>query len=243
MRALAVIPARRASSRLPAKPLAFIAGRPMVRHVYEASVASGVFADVIVATDDPEIVSVVESFGGQVELSSSQHRTGTDRVAEVAARHAGFDVVANVQGDQPFVTESMLRALVDPFGQDRAPEMSTIGCPLPEGAADDPHVVKVLLDRSDNAIYFSRAPVPYRWNPGEAPVLHHLGLYAFTPQALGRYAGLEPTPLEAIEGLEQLRALEHGWRIRVGRTEAGAIEVNTAEDLAAARAQMGEPSR
>lgn len=214
----------------------------MVRRVYDASVASGVFAEVIVATDDVEILDVVAAFGGHVELSSSEHLSGTDRVAEVGARHPGFDVVANVQGDQPFVTEPMLRSLVEPFAHSSPPDMSTIGCPLPDAAAEDPHVVKVLLDRVDNAIYFSRAPVPHRWNPGEAPVLHHLGLYAFTPESLGRYAELEPTPLEAIEGLEQLRALEHGWRIRVARSETSALEVNTMEDLVAARELMGECS-
>lgn len=240
MRALAVIPARRASSRLPAKPLELIAGRPMIRHVYEATVESGCFADVVVATDDAEICGVVEGFGGVAELTSTSHATGTDRVAEVSGRRDGFDVVANVQGDQPFVTAAMLGALLQPFMDALPPQMTTLGCPLSDGAADDPHVVKVLVDRHDDAIYFSRAPVPYRWNSGEVPVLHHLGLYAFTPDALRRYTLLEPTPLEAIEGLEQLRALEHGWRIRVGRSETGALEVNTAEDLVAARALMGE---
>lgn len=240
MRALAVIPARRASSRLPAKPLELIAGRPMIRLVYEATARSGYFADVVVATDDAEIQGVVEDFGGVAELTSAHHATGTDRVAEVSGRRDGYDIVANVQGDQPFVTRSMLSALLQPFSDVSPPQMATLGCPLPVGAADDPHVVKVLLDRHDDAIYFSRAQVPHPWNAGKAPVLHHLGLYAFTPDALLHYTLLDPTPLEAIEGLEQLRALEHGWKIRVARSATGALEVNTAEDLAAARELMEE---
>jgi 3-deoxy-manno-octulosonate cytidylyltransferase (CMP-KDO synthetase) len=194
---------------------------------------------VVVATPDQEIVDVVRAFGGEAVLTSALHPTGTDRVAEVAATTTA-DVVVNIQGDQPFVTPEMLEQLVAPFTGASGVLMSTLGAPIaPDLDPADGNVVKVVCDRNGDALYFSRSPIPYYRTPGPAPVLHHLGLYAFTRDFLGLYQSLDPTPLEQCEGLEQLRVLEHGFRIRVSRTEAPAIEVNTPGDLAAAIAHAG----
>lgn len=241
MRALAVVPARYQSSRFPGKPLAELAGRPMVQWVYEAAAGSGVFAHVVVATDDDQIAACVRDFGGVVELTSGEHLTGTDRVAEVAGRHPEADVVANVQGDQPFVTAEMLAALVSPYRAGRRPDMTTLACPFANQPQRlDPDVVKVLLDQQRRALYFSRAPVPYERAPGDTPTYHHLGLYAFSAEFLARYADLDPTPFEQAEGLEQLRVLEHGHTIEVALVAEPVIEVNTPADLERARALVDQ---
>jgi 3-deoxy-manno-octulosonate cytidylyltransferase (CMP-KDO synthetase) len=170
-------------------------------------------------------------------MTSSQHETGTDRVAEVAQRYPEMEVVVNVQGDQPFVNSTMLLELVQPYLEGETPEMTTLACPLdPETGYHDPNVVKVILDRHQHALYFSRSPIPYYRNPGTVPVFHHLGLYAFQRKFLAEYATLTPTPLEQCEALEQLRALEHGYCIRVCQTRAAVPEVNTPEDLVKAEA-------
>jgi len=239
MEVLGVIPSRMGAVRFPGKPLADLAGRPLVQWVYEAAAACPRLDRVVVATPDQEIADVVRRFGGEAVLTSPLHPTGTDRVAEVAASTSA-DVVVNVQGDQPFVTPEMLEHLVAPFALGQDVLMSTVGAPLgPLVDPEDGNVVKVVCDRNGDALYFSRAPIPYYRTPGPAPVLHHLGLYAFTKAFLGVYQTLAPTPLELCEGLEQLRVLEHGYRIRVARTDAPAIEVNTPADLVAAIAHAG----
>ena len=234
MSILAVIPVRQGATRLPGKPLADLDGRPVVQWVYDAARACPAFDDVIVATDTEEIAAAVRAFGGQVELTGTDHRTGTDRVAEVAERHPEADVVVNVQGDQPFATPEMLSALVEPYVRGERPAMTTLASPLDPAAHDDPNSVKVVCDVHGDALYFSRSPIPYL--RGEAPeLLHHLGLYAFTRVSLLAYPGLPSTPLERAEQLEQLRALEHGVRIRVCRAERSVLEINTPEDLEQAR--------
>jgi len=237
MNILAVIPARYASQRFPGKPLVLIEGRPMVQWVYEAALGCAAFSRVVVATDSGLIAEAVLAFGGAVELTGSTHETGTDRVAEVAARYPESDVVVNVQGDQPFVSAPMLHALVQPFLDGRVPPMATLGCPLDmEQGYADPNTVKVICNQHGDALYFSRSPVPYLRNPGRVPVYQHLGLYAFQRSFLTEYARLAPTPLERAEGLEQLRVLEHGYRIAVSLTEYAVPEINTPEDLEAGRA-------
>lgn len=235
MRVLGVIPTRMAAVRFPGKPLADLAGRPLVQWVYESASASGALDQVVVATPDHEIIEVVRGFGGEALLTSPDHPTGTDRVAEVAVTSTA-DVVVNVQGDQPFVTPAMIQRLVAPFGDAQGDSggvvMSTLGATL--DLAHDPsdqNVVKVVCDQRGDALYFSRSSIPYYRRPGLAPVLHHMGLYAFTRIFLAVYQSLTPTPLELCEGLEQLRALEHGYHIRVCPTDAPAIEVNTPEDM------------
>lgn len=239
MKLLAVIPARYASTRFPGKPLVMIGDRPMVQRVYEAARSCQAFSKVIVATDSEKIADCVRGFGGLVEMTSSDHETGTDRVAEVAGRHSEMDVVANVQGDQPFVTSEMLTQLVAPYLAGKAPDMTTLACPLTgESAYRDPNTVKVLCDRHQQALYFSRAPIPYYRNRQAAPVYHHLGLYAFRRDFLAHYSQLTPTPLEQCEALEQLRVLEHGYRIMVSQTAASILEINTPEDLEKSKSIM-----
>ena len=236
MQILAVIPARYSSQRFPGKPLAQIGDRPMVQWVYEAAKSCPAFSEVVVATDDARIADCVEKFGGKVEMTSPNHPAGTDRVAEVAQRYPEMGAVANVQGDQPFVTAPMLTQLVAPYQADEMPDMTTLASPLEaETGYADPNVVKVICDQQDNALYFSRSPIPYYREKVKAPVFHHLGLYAFSRNFLLQYAQLSPTPLETCEGLEQVRVLEHGYRIRVCYTETQVIEVNTPEDLSLAQ--------
>jgi 3-deoxy-manno-octulosonate cytidylyltransferase (CMP-KDO synthetase) len=232
---IAVVPARYAASRFPGKPLADLAGRPVIRWVYEAAAGSQLFDEVVVATDDERIAHAVNDFGGSVELTQTDHRTGTDRVAEVADRRPEAEVVVNVQGDQPFVHQAMLAALVQPYLDGDTPAMSTLACPVAdESLMLDPNVVKVVCDLHGHALYFSRSPIPYTGD-GEASVLHHLGLYAFTRATLLAFPSLPSGPLERTERLEQLRALEHGMRIRVCQTAEAGPEINTPADLEMAR--------
>lgn len=237
---LVVIPVRMAATRLPGKPLALLRDRPVVAWVHAAAAACPEVDRVVVATDSPEIADTVAGFGGEVVMTSSACATGTDRVAEAARLLPGHQVVVNLQGDLPFATPEMLRRLIAPFVAADPTVMATIGAPLQPGQIDDPDAVKVLLDRNGDALYFSRAPVPYVRVRMPAPVLHHLGLYAFEAEFLQHFATLPPTPLEQIEGLEQLRALEHGHRIRVSEVEHAVLEINTPSDLAAARALVEE---
>lgn len=237
MKILAVIPARYSSQRFPGKPLVMIGDRPMVQWVYEAAKQCPAFSQVIVATDDQRIADCVQRFGGEVAMTRTDHLTGTDRVAEVAERYPEMDVIANVQGDQPFATPTMLTQLVVPYLEGERPDMTTLACPIEDHAAyADPNVVKVICDQHHRALYFSRSPIPYFRNPGPAPVFHHLGLYAFRRDFLAAYANLSPTPLEHCEALEQLRVLEHGYQIRVCQTRIAVPEINTPEDLLNAKA-------
>ena len=249
---LAVIPARYQSQRFPGKPLVKIGKgaqeRTMVQRVYDAAKSCPAFSRVIVATESEEIAECVCGFGGEVELTSDTHETGTDRIAEVAARHPEYQVVVNVQGDQPFVRPQMLKELVEPYvsaaaASDTAslPDMTTLACPLDiKNDLDNPNVAKVICDRNSNALYFSRSPIPYFRKQLKAPVYHHLGLYAFRADFLATYTQLEATPLEQCESLEQLRVLEHGYRIRVCQTETAIIEINTPEDLTVAQSLIAE---
>jgi 3-deoxy-manno-octulosonate cytidylyltransferase (CMP-KDO synthetase) len=240
---LAVIPAREAARRFPGKPLADLAGRPLVQWVYEAAASCPSFREVIVATESETIAERVRGFGGRVEMTSPDHPSGTDRVAEVAERHPEAAVVANVQGDQPFATPEMLTALVAPYRAGETPQMTTLACPLVDLAWwEDPNVVKVVRGVDGYALYFSRSSIPHGAADEGSVVrpLHHLGLYAFTRETVLRFPSLPPTPLEHQERLEQLRALEHGIRIKVCDTDRPVMEVNTPEDLEAAEELMRE---
>lgn len=238
MNVLAVVPVRYQATRFPGKPLADLGGRPLVQWVHDAATSCAAFDNVIVATDSSEIATRVRDFGGVVEITRSEHLSGTDRVAEVAERHAESDVVVNVQGDQPFVSAQMLQALVEPFLAGDDPSMTTLACPLLDPEAwTNPNVVKVARGADGHALYFSRSPIPYGAADSDSHVqpLHHLGLYAFARSTLLRLHALPPTPLEHQERLEQLRALEHGIRIRVCETDRPLLEVNMPEDLDRAR--------
>jgi 3-deoxy-manno-octulosonate cytidylyltransferase (CMP-KDO synthetase) len=178
-------------------------------------------------------------------MTSPAHHTGSDRVAEVALRNPGVDVFVNAQGDQPFITEDMWGDLVAPYLAGEMAPMSTLGCPLAgDSDVDDPNTVKVVCDLASYALYFSRSPITYRRGAGCPQLLHHVGVYAFTREFLVQYAELGPTPLEQCEGLEQLRVLEHGHRVRVCVTASPApIEINTPDDLARAEAALDRGGR
>jgi 3-deoxy-manno-octulosonate cytidylyltransferase (CMP-KDO synthetase) len=239
MKAIGIIPARWQATRLPGKPLAEIAGRPMIQHVYERAREAASLTEVIVATDDERILAAVRECGGQAVLTSPDHRSGTDRVAEAAAERDA-DVVVNIQGDEPLIDPHAIDALVAPFLSEPALSMTTLAVPIRAAEEiDDPGVVKVVVDRHGYALYFSRYPVPYQREEGTGSSggrLKHLGLYAYRADFLQAFSRMEPTPLEQAEKLEQLRALENGERIFVVLTEHDAVSVDTPEDLARVRA-------
>jgi 3-deoxy-manno-octulosonate cytidylyltransferase (CMP-KDO synthetase) len=233
---LAVIPARYNSQRFPGKPLAMIGKYPMIQWVYEAALNCNSFKKVIVATDSEKIADCVRAFGGYVEMTSSEHLSGTDRVAEVAEKYENIDVIANIQGDQPFVSTKMIEELLKPYLNGQFPDMTTLACPLDmKRGYFDPNVVKVLCDKNNKALYFSRAPIPYFRNEGTVPVYQHIGLYAFRRDFLLNYKQLQPTQLEYCEGLEQLRVLENGYDIIVGYIDEIVFEVNTPNELVQAQ--------
>ncbi|HXW07563.1 MAG TPA: 3-deoxy-manno-octulosonate cytidylyltransferase [Vicinamibacterales bacterium] len=230
--ATAVIPARYLSTRFPGKPLVDIAGRPMIEHVYRRASAARSVDRVIVATDDERIAAAVRAFGGDVRMTAATHRSGTDRLAEVAAA-LGCDLVVNVQGDEPLVEPAMIDEAVAPFTAAPDLQMSTLRRRLDDPAERaNPNVTKVVVDRAGYALYFSRAPIPYVRNGcPPAPAYRHIGLYVYRRECLLQLARLAPTALEESEALEQLRALEHGIRIKVVETQHDAIGVDTPDDL------------
>jgi 3-deoxy-manno-octulosonate cytidylyltransferase (CMP-KDO synthetase) len=232
MKILCVIPSRIGSTRLPRKPLLSIRGKPMVQWVYEQASKCSVINQVIVATDDNEIKEVIEEVGGQAWLTPKDIPTGSDRVAFVAEAFPEMDIIINLQGDEPFIKPIMLEELIIPYLQGECPDMTTLACPLnKESDYQNPGIVKVILDQHNNAIYFSRSPIPYFRMPGMAPVYHHMGIYAFRRDFLKTYQTLPATPLERVEALEQLRALEHGYKIKVCKTTNRTLEINTLEEL------------
>jgi 3-deoxy-manno-octulosonate cytidylyltransferase (CMP-KDO synthetase) len=241
MRTIGVIPARYKSSRLEGKPLADIHGKSMVQHVYERARRASCLDDVVVATDDERIRSVVQSFGGKAVMTSAEHRSGTDRVAE-AVRAMDADVVVNIQGDEPMLDPAMLAEVVDPFRSDTSVGVVTLKKRVThESDFADPGVVKVVTDPAGYALYFSRSLIPYpRKRTPQFAVFEHLGLYAYTRSALMRLAELPPSELEEIESLEQLRALENGIRILVIETASRQemLSVDTQADLERARELM-----
>lgn len=233
MKVLCIIPARYASTRLPGKPLRDIAGKPMIVRVYERAVQARLVRDVVVATDDERIRAAVEAHGGRAVMTRADHATGTDRLAEVAARMTDYDLVVNVQGDEPLIEPAVIDALIEPFLADETLSMATVKTEIHDAAeAENPNNVKVITDVNGNALYFSRARIPYARSAG-AKVYKHIGIYAYRRDFLLDYARMEQTPLELSESLEQLRALENGRRIRVVETDAVFIGVDTEEDLTA----------
>lgn len=232
MKILCVIPSRIGSTRIPRKPLLPIQGKPMIQWVYENASRCKIISQVLVATDSEEIAASITNIGGNVELTDSDIQTGSDRAAVIAENYPEMDVVINLQGDEPFIKPSMLEQLVTPYLDGESPEMTTLASPLNmQTNFTDPGAVKVITDLNGNAIYFSRSPIPYlREKIERLPVYHHIGLYAFRRDFLLNYAKLPQTPLEKAEALEQLRALEHGYKIRVCLTEGRTLEINTKEE-------------
>ena len=250
-----VIPARYASSRFPGKPLVMIAGRPMIQHTYERACQARLVDTVIVATDDARIAAAVEAFGGQVVMTSAAHPSGTDRVAEVVAQGA-HEIIVNVQGDEPCIAPQAIDAMIQPLRDDPAVSMTTLAHALRNiDELLSPNVVKVVVNRCGDALYFSRASMPYdRSAWPQAPQLlaatgqalrpppgcyRHLGLYAYRREVLLHLAQLPQTVLEQVEQLEQLRALEHGYRVRVVLTTYESVGVDTPADVAHAERVLG----
>ena len=232
MRTLCVIPARYASTRLPGKPLADICGKPMICRVLERASRAQKPEKVIVATDDERIYDAVRAEGGEAILTRADHPTGTDRLAEVAEAYPEVDLIVNVQGDEPLIEPSVIDDLIAPFEMDENLPMATVMVRMEDAAEQlNPNNVKVIVDKLGYALYFSRSLVPYP-RAAAGPVYKHIGIYAYRRDFLLRYARLEPTPLEKAESLEQLRALENGYGIRVLETDCRFVGVDTPENLA-----------
>jgi len=218
MRAVGVIPARFAASRFPGKPLAEIAGVPLVRRVWEGARSAERLARVIVATEDERIATACRGFGAEVALTSPDHMTGTDRIAEVAAS-LDEAIIVNIQGDEPLIEGAVIDAAVDALAADPSVSMSTVVHPADPDALDDPNRVKVVMDRNGRALYFSRSRIPYVRDGATMRMWQHVGLYAYRREFLLAFVKLAPTALERAESLEQLRALENGYAIKVATIE------------------------
>jgi 3-deoxy-manno-octulosonate cytidylyltransferase (CMP-KDO synthetase) len=236
-----VIPARFASSRFPGKPLASLAGKPLIQHVYERVQGCAAVQRIVVATDDARVAEAVQRFGGDCLVTTESYRTGTDRVAGVA-RHMTGDLFINVQGDEVILDPALLTELIAGFRSCRA-EIGTVKRALSAGEIENPAVVKVVTNDSGEALYFSRAIIPYVRDPDSAGstatrYFMHLGMYIFTRASLERFAALPTGRLEHLEKLEQLRALEHGMPIRVWETQHRSLRVDTPEDAAEAEREL-----
>ena len=241
---IAIIPARYASTRFPAKPLAMLGGKPVIQRVYEQ--VTGVLDDAVVATDDERIYDAVRAFGGKVEMTSTAHRSGTDRCREAYDKQGrAYDVVVNVQGDEPFIRREQLEALKHCF-ENPTTDIATLVKPFSESdglaALENPNSPKVVLDAQSQAVYFSRSVIPYLRNVPREEWLakhtfyKHIGIYAFRSEVLRKVTTLPQSPLELAESLEQLRWLENGYKIGVGITDAETVGIDTPEDLARAEA-------
>ena len=236
---IVIIPARYASTRFPAKPLALLGGKPVIERVYEQ--VKGVVERVVVATDDERIYQAVEAFGGEVVMTSTEHRSGTDRCWEAYQKQGEeYDVVINVQGDEPFIAHSQLRAIMACF-EDEATDIATLVKPFAESdglaALENPNSPKVVLDAASRAIYFSRSVIPYlrgversEWLK-EHTFYKHIGMYAFRTSVLREITALPQSTLEKAESLEQLRWLENGYKIGVGISDIETVGIDTPEDL------------
>ena len=236
MKYIALIPARYASTRFPGKPLARLGGKPVIQRVYEQ--VSSIIPDTFVATDDDRIYEAVCQFGGRAVMTSTHHKSGTDRIAEAVEKlHSDHDVIVNVQGDEPFIRRAQIMALCQCF-EDEETQIATLGKPFEDmTAVENPNSPKIAVDCRGFALYFSRSVIPFvRGEQHEEwlrhfPYLKHLGLYAYRREVLEAITRLPQSPLEKAESLEQLRWLENGYRIRVGITDMETIGIDTPEDL------------
>lgn len=242
MAVVAIIPVRYGSTRFPGKPLAMIGPKPMVQHVYESASRARGLDRLLVATDDRRILKTVKDFGGEAVLTSKRHRSGTDRLAEVA-RKIRAEWVVNVQGDLPFVQALTIERALRPLRQDRSICMGTVKTPIYRKEEWlNPNVVKVVTDNRGFALYFSRAPIPHGREAGalggkkKSWGYRHVGVYVYRRDFLLKFSRLRPTELERTERLEQLRALDHGYPIRVMEVDEPSVEVDTPEDLKRAEA-------
>ena len=234
MEAIGIIPARYGSTRFPGKVLVKIKGKTMIQRVYEQAKKSASLKDVIVATDDQRIFREVERFGGKAVMTSQRCKSGTDRVAEVAKK-LKEEIIVNIQGDEPFLPPQMIEEGLLPFKKDKGILIGTIATKIKDYSVyNDPNVVKVAVDKDNFALYFSRSPLPYLREvkfSSILPIYKHIGLYIFRRTFLLKFNSLPKSPLEKIEGLEQLRALENGYPIKVVITRYDSLSIDTQEDL------------
>jgi 3-deoxy-manno-octulosonate cytidylyltransferase (CMP-KDO synthetase) len=230
-RVVGIIPARWSSTRFPGKAIRELAGKPLVQHVWHRCCEAGIFDQIIVATDDTRIAETVFGFGGEVSLTSSEHLSGTDRIAEVARKLKKAAIVFNIQGDEPLVEPALLRRLTKRILLDKTIKIITAAKLISPEAAKREHVVKVVFNQAQDALYFSRSEIPFSRTGLDRPLYQHLGIYGYRRSALLKFVRLRPGPLEQAEHLEQLRALENGMKIRVIVSESRAIGVDTPEDL------------
>lgn len=238
MKISGIIPARFDSSRFPGKPLIDIEGKSMIRRVYEQAAASGVFHELIVATDDDRIAVEVKSFGGQYQMTAPHHRSGTDRCAEVAARLTDTDIVINIQGDEPLLDPEQIRLLARLFRNEKGPEIGSMALQIRQTEEIfDPNVVKVVMDKHNYALYFSRNTIPFirgldqKFWPDKGTFFKHIGMYGFRKEVLMQLSRLSPGNYEQWEQLEQLRWLENGFRIQMALTTIETIGVDVPADL------------
>lgn len=236
MRFIGIIPARYASTRFPGKPLAILGGKPVIQHVYEK--AAAVLGTAYVATDDERIEETVKSFGGNVVMTRNDHKSGTDRIAEAMEKIGGdWDVVVNIQGDEPFIAKSQIEEICHCF-DDADTEIATLGKPFETmEAVTNPNSPKIITDLRGYAMYFSRSVIPFirgkevqEWLEN-FPYLKHLGIYAYKCEVLRQITKLPQSPLEIAESLEQLRWLQNGYKIKVGKTDIETVGIDTPEDL------------
>lgn len=225
---IGVIPARYASTRLPGKSLFEIKGKPMLQRVYEQAKKSKFLNKVIVATDDRRIYNCVKNFGGEVVMTSVKHKSGTDRICE-AIKRTKADIIVNIQGDEPFIPSSNINLAVEPLLKDKGLNVSTLAIETNE--PDDPNKVKVIFDKNNFAIYFSRYAIPFNRDNGNIIYFKHIGLYVYRKKYLLKFARMKQTALERAEKLEQLRMIENGEKIKVVITKKDSISIDTKEDL------------
>ena len=227
-----IIPARYASTRLPGKPLIEIGGKPIIQWVYEKSLASTLAKKVIVATDDEKILNAVKAFGGEAVMTSEHHKSGSDRIFEVLTKYPEIEIAVNVQGDEPLITPESIDAAINTLISDYKADISTLIRKLDsEEEFNNPNVVKVVFDNEQNALYFSRSPIPFRRNAGQADNYAHIGLYVYKREALEKMTKLPQSPLELTESLEQLRALQNGMKIKTAVVNYKPIGIDTPEDV------------
>ena len=239
-KAVGIIPARWGSTRFPGKALHSIAGKPLLRHVWERCRRAKKLQRVIIVTDDFRIAEAAFDWGAEVAMTSPNHGSGTDRIAEVAKKMKQFAHVVNIQGDEPLVDPKLIDRLVRDLQRDKKLEMITAAHPFEDREdAQSPHQVKVVVNQGGDALYFSRAPIPFFREPSEQPkYFRHQGIYGYTRDLLLRFVRWKTSPLERVESLEQLRALENGVRIRVVVTASGSPGVDTPEDAEAIELQL-----
>ena len=244
-KALGIIPARWGSTRFPGKPLHLIAGRPLLRHVWEQCRRAKKLDQLIVATDDFRIAEAAFDWGAEIAMTSANHASGTDRIAEVAAKAKGFSHIVNIQGDEPLVDPKLIDRLVRELQRDRNLEMITAAHPFSDpGEAQSPHQVKVVVNRKNDALYFSRGAIPYSRDDLATPqYFRHQGIYGYTRDLLLRFVRWKTSPLERAESLEQLRALENSVRIHVLITKTGSPGVDTPEDATAIEEAIASSAR